>query len=161
MKARRVSYAISRADSDEDVLHVRKLFLEYAASLPFDLSFQDFDRELAGLPGELYSPPTGQLLLARESDGIAGCVAVCMLAPGICEMKRLFVRPRFRGKGVGRHLAKAAIDRARQMDYECMRLDTVESMTEATALYRSLGFKDIEPYRYNPIPGAIFLELPL
>ena len=152
--------AILPAQSDQDLLHVRALFLEYAASLPFDLSFQDFDRELEGLPGK-YRPPTGQLLLARVGENVAGCVAVCMLSREICEMKRLYVRPSHRGKGVGRRLAESAVANAREIGYQRMRLDTVPSMTAALSLYRSLGFEETDPYRHNPVPGAVFLELVL
>ena len=109
----------------------------------------------------MYSPPRGQLLMARVGKNAAGCVAVCMLSPGICEMKRLYVRPAYRGNGVGRRLAESAVDKARAMGYGRMRLDTVASMTGAMALYRSMGFRQIDPYRYNPVGGAVYLELAL
>ena len=146
--------------SKQEIRLVRELFLEYTASLEFGLDFQDFENELAGLPGE-YAPPTGCLLLAVEDDQIAGCAALKKISAKTCEMKRLYVRPEFRGKGIGRRLAQAIIEEASRIGYVRMRLDTVPSMKEATSLYRSLGFKEIGPYRYNPIKGALFMELTL
>ena len=135
----------------------RSLFEEYAATLGFDLSFQDFQKELKGLPGE-YAPPGGAILFAFDGDLVLGCVALRPMGDGTCEMKRLFVRPRFRGRALGRRLAEAVIAEARGKGYKRMRLDTVPAMVEAVALYRSLDFRPIEPYRANPVPGALFFE---
>jgi len=151
---------VVQVESAGELEQVRRLFLEYAASLGFDLCFQGFDAELAGLPGE-YAPPDGRLLLALSEGQPAGCVALRRIGDGICEMKRLYVRPAFRGQGLGRGQAVAIMDEARKIGYARMRLDTVPSMKEAIALYRDLGFKPIEPYRENPIEGALFMELAL
>jgi len=150
---------------------VRALFREYAASLGFDLGFQGFDRELAELPGE-YAPPRGCLLLAvpaearalpggpavGRSEAAAGCAALRPLGGDICEMKRLFVRPEHRGQGLGRALCVRLMGQGARLGYRLMRLDTLSSMKEAGALYRSLGFREIPPYYHNPLPGPLFFE---
>jgi ribosomal protein S18 acetylase RimI-like enzyme len=152
---------ITVAESAEQIAQVRELFLEYAKSLGFSLCFQSFDQELAGLPGE-YAPPDGRLLLVVHEGQLAGCVALHKLDTGICEMKRLYLRPQFRGKGLGRFLAERIISEARAIGYSRLRLDTVEPvMKDAVAMYRKLGFKEIAPYRTNPITGALYMELDL
>jgi len=151
---------IRPAEWNTDAGHVRELFAEYAGSLGFDLSFQDFDRELAELPGE-YVPLGGCLLLACCEERVAGCVAMRKIDRQVCEMKRLYVRPGFRGRRVGRLLADAVIDEARRIGYRRMRLDTAPDMIAAITLYESLGFTSIPPYRHNPLQGARFMELVL
>jgi ribosomal protein S18 acetylase RimI-like enzyme len=136
------------------------LFLEYRDSLGLDLCFQNFNEELAELPGR-YAPPKGRLLLAMDGTQSAGCVALREIGPGICEMKRLFVRPAFRQHGAGRLLAQTVISAARDTGYERMRLDTLASMCAAIALYESLGFRRTEPYYHNPAADAVFMELQL
>jgi len=151
---------ISRAESKSSIDSTRELFREYADSLGFNLCFQDFDNELASLPGE-YSPPYGCILLARVDGRIAGCVALRKIEDNICEMKRLYVRSPFRGRKIGHKLASRIIREAERLGYKTMRLDTVPQMKEAVALYRSFGFTQIHPYRHNPIPGAMFFEMSL
>jgi ribosomal protein S18 acetylase RimI-like enzyme len=152
---------MTQASSPAQIAQVRELFLEYAQSLGFSLCFQNFDQELAGLPGD-YRPPEGRLLLAEYEGQVAGCVALHKLEPGICEMKRLYLRPAFRGKGLGRKLAEVILEEARSIGYERLRLDTVGPvMKDAVALYRTLGFREIAPYRANPMEGTLYLELSL
>jgi putative acetyltransferase len=155
----------TRAETPSQIAQARELFLEYAQSLGFSLCFQNFDKELASLPGD-YAPPDGRLLLAEYEEQLAGCVALHQLNSGagseVCEMKRLYLRPQFRGKGLGRALADRIIAEARQIGYVRMRLDTVEPvMKDAVAMYRRLGFREIAPYCENPIAGALYMELEL
>jgi epoxyqueuosine reductase len=142
----------------EDLPAVKELFREYEASLPFDLSFQHFHREADALPGR-YASPTGRLLMARWDGQVVGAVALRKIGDDLCEMKRLFVRPAFQGQGLGRRLAQAIIEQARQIGYKRMWLDT--AMEPAMGLYRSLGFTEIPPYEEVPIKGAVFMELKL
>ena len=152
---------ILKAQTPDHIEQARALFQEYAESLGFSLCFQSFDKEVAGLPGD-YSPPDGRLLLVEHEGKVAGCVALHKLGDGVCEMKRLYVRPEFRGRALGRALAEHVIAEARAMGYTRMRLDTiVGKMDPAIALYRELGFQEIPPYRENPIPGAIYMEIKL
>lgn len=151
---------VSEAGSAPDIERVKDLFREYEQSLDVSLCFQGFEQELACLPGA-YAPPRGRLLLALDNGRPAGCVALKPLGDSACEMKRLYVRPEFRGRRVGRRLAEAIITEARAIGYGRMRLDTLPSMTEAIAMYRSLGFAEIAPYYANPVPGALFMELAL
>jgi GNAT superfamily N-acetyltransferase len=142
---------------ESDLAEMRTLFREYADSLGVDLGFQGFEAELAGLPGD-YSPPRGRLLIAREGTRAVGCAALRPLGSDACEAKRLYVRPEARGTGLGRRLTGALIAEAREIGYARLRLDTLPAMREAIALYRSLGFRPIVPYRFNPVEGALFLE---
>jgi ribosomal protein S18 acetylase RimI-like enzyme len=147
------------ATSPEQLRHVRKLFEEYAASLSFDLCFQNFRQELDGLPGD-YAPPGGGLWLARTDRGeAAGCAALRRLGPGVGEMKRLYVRPEHRGTGLGKRLALKVLEEAAGLGHERIRLDTTPGMAGAIRLYESLGFTRIAPYRPNPIEGALYMEI--
>jgi len=154
-------FAVVQAESPPQIAQARELFVEYAQSLGFSLCFQSFDEELAGLPGD-YAPPPGRLLLAEYEGELAGCIALRPKESGICEMKRLFLRPQFRGESLGRILAERVIAEARKIGYKRMRLDTVEPvMKDAVAMYRKLGFEEIAPYCENPIAGALYMELEL
>lgn len=144
----------------DEIRTVRALLREYETELGVDLCFQGFDQELAGLPGD-YVPPRGALLVAEVEGAIAGCVALRPLGGDACEMKRLYARPAFRGRGVGRALAAAIIAEAKAIGYARMRLDTLPVMGEAQALYARIGFHEIPPYRENPVPGTRYLELAL
>ncbi len=159
-----VQFRLVQADTPELLAAARDIFLEYAASLQVDLRFQHFDAELASLPGE-YAPPGGALLLAFADDALAGCGALRPLRDvdhaNACEMKRLFVRRAFRRFGLGRLLAQALMDRAAGAGYSSMLLDTLDEMESARELYAALGFQEVAPYYFNPIPGAHYLKAPL
>ena len=152
------------ADTDERIDAARTIFREYASSLQVDLCFQNFEAELDGLPGE-YRPPDGQLLLALVDDEVAACGAMRSLRDvdyaNACEMKRLYVRPAFRGFGLGRALAQSLLDEARRAGYSVMLLDTLDEMEAARGLYATLGFEEIPPYYFNPIAGAHYLKAEL
>lgn len=156
-------FAIRSAEYPADLETARELFREYAAWLGIDFCFQGFDAELAALPG-YYAPPRGELLIAEDlaTKHPVGCVAVRpMSAPGMCEMKRMYVRQIARGTGLGRRLAIQILEVARKRGYRVMRLDTLGRLVPAITLYRSLGFRDIPAYYDNPIPGVVYLELGL
>jgi ribosomal protein S18 acetylase RimI-like enzyme len=140
---------------------IRSLFLEYARGLHFDLCFQNFDEELAALPGP-YSMPSGRLFLCEVNERAAACIALKPLEPGVCEMKRLYVRPEFRGRHLGLMLARHIVNEGRQAGYSKMRLDTIRgTMDNAIALYSSIGFHEIPAYYDNPVPNAYYMELDL
>ncbi len=152
------------ATSDDEIEAVRSLFVEYADSLSVDLCFQDFPSELAALPGD-YAPLRGALLIARAGNGWAGCCALRPLDtsdyPNAAEMKRLYVRPDYRGLGLGRLLVEATLDAARKAGYDTVLLDTLDEMETARALYEDLGFVEIPPYYFSPIAGAHYLKVAL
>jgi putative acetyltransferase len=152
--------SIREASPGPDLTVVRQLFQEYADSLGFSLCFQGFSEELAALPG-MYAPPSGRLLLGYRGGEPAGCAALRPSGSGVCEMKRLYVRPAYRASGLGRLLVERIIWGARQAGYKRMRLDSLPSMHAAIQLYRRLGFQEIAPYTTNPVEGAVFLELQL
>lgn len=149
---------------EEQLGPIRDLFTEYSESLSVDLCFQNFAHELRSLPGE-YSGPRGALLAIKAGDDLAGCCAMRPLDTvdyaNACELKRLYVRPAFRGRGLGRLLAEGILDAARLADYDCVLLDTLDDMESARALYEGLGFRDIPPYYFNPIAGSHYLKADL
>jgi putative acetyltransferase len=150
-----------QVESQPAIEQIRELFLEYARSLDFSLCFQGFDRELRELPGP-YAAPDGRLILCQYDGAPAGCIALKKLEPGICEMKRLYVRPEFRGHQLGLKLTNHLINEGRRAGYTRMRLDTIrETMKKAIELYQSVGFKEILPYYDNPLPQALYMELDL
>ena len=151
---------IQEATSTTELDMLRDLFREYEKFLQVDLCFQGFEQELANLPGK-YAPPDGALLLALRNEQPVGCVALRKLEENICEMKRLYVKPQGRGTGLGKKLAEEIITIARQRGYMLMRLDTLETLTEAVSLYQRLGFRQVPPYYDNPLPGALYWELDL
>lgn len=151
---------IISAQTEQQIARCRQLFLEYASSLGFSLCFQNFEKELASLPGE-YAPPFGALLLAEVNSKLVGCAGLRKIDDNTCEMKRLYIEPDFRGRGISRLLVKTLIAEALKKRYTKMRLDTINTMKEAISLYRSFGFTESEPYRYNPIEGVLFMELDL
>jgi ribosomal protein S18 acetylase RimI-like enzyme len=151
---------IVQATVKESIENARTLIREYAESLEFDLGFQNFDQEMDDFPGQ-YALPRGRLYIATDENQPVGCVALRDLGDGICEMKRLYVRPTSRGKNIGRLLAETVIKAAVELEYDLMRLDTIPSMIQANMLYKALGFKEISPYRFNPVEGATFFELNL
>jgi putative acetyltransferase len=151
---------IKPCEKDSDFLFAQQLVKDYIRWLNIDLSFQDIDKELS-LLSSMYGPPNGLFLLAWHEDELAGGVGLRMLDPAVCEMKRLYVYDQFKNKGIGRRLCIALIQKARNLGYEKMRLDTLDRMKAAIGLYDSLGFKEIEPYRFNPDPTTKYLELSL
>jgi GNAT superfamily N-acetyltransferase len=151
---------IRAATGPDDVAIIGTLFLEYAGTLEFSLCFQGFDVELASLPGD-YAAPQGGLWLAEIDGAIAGCVALRPIDPGICEIKRLYLRPAARGFGLGRRLTETVLEYARSRGYRAMRLDTVDAMVAAQSLYRALGFAEIRPYGEHRHPRLRYFELAL
>lgn len=154
-------FVLSQAESPSQIAQARELFLEYEKALGISLCFQGFEQELAGLPGG-YAPPSGRLLLGMYEGAIAGCVALHALEPAIGEMKRLYLRPAFRGKGLGQVMVDAIVAQARAIGYRRLRLDTIEPlMKNAVGMYRRMGFREIAPYCANPVEGALYMELDL
>ncbi len=155
-----MAFTIRETLTDEDINTAKSLFAEYAQSLPFKLNFQNFDAELANLPGD-YAPPEGCLMLAFSEQRAAGCIALRALEYKVCEMKRLYVRPAFRGLALGKSLVDALIEKAKRLGYAGMLLDTAPGMTAAQGLYSAYGFKDVSAYCHNPIAGARYMRLTL
>jgi len=152
---------ISYAETEADVSEMRALFVEYQEWLGVDLCFQGFEAELRDLPGK-YAPPRGRMLLVRDGERAAGCVAFCPLEEdGVCEMKRLYVRAEWRGTGLGKRLAERIVDEARAAGYSRMRLDTLSHLDAAIGIYRTMGFREIEAYYHNPEEGVVYMELDL
>ncbi|MFW5927938.1 MAG: GNAT family N-acetyltransferase [Thermoplasmatota archaeon] len=145
---------------EQDISEIRDIFIEYRKDLGLDLSFQEFQDELEELPGE-YSPPEGSILMAKDEDETVGCVALRKINEDTCEMKRLYVKPDYRGEGLGKKLALSIIEKAREKGYGKMKLDTLTTLKKANELYRSIGFEECEPYRYNPLDDALYMELEL
>ena len=160
MRVPRDSITIAQATTTGEIAAARELIREYGESLGIDLSYQNFEAELESLPGD-YAPPRGALLLARSADEFIGCIAMRPLAPEICEMKRLYVRPAWRAHGIGAQLVDTLIANSRAASYHSLRLDTLPAMKEARGLYESLGFREIPAYYESPIAGTTFLELDL
>jgi putative acetyltransferase len=153
-------FDIGPARSDADMLTTREMFMEYQQWLGVDLCFQDFENELAGLPGK-YAPPGGEIYIARDGDAVAGIIAVRPVGDPeekISEMKRLYVREYWRGHGLGRTLAEMAIDFAARAGYRRMVLDTLPSLETAKRMYARMGFKEMAPYYENPLPGVVYME---
>ena len=154
-------FSLTQAETSADIDEARTLFKQYEASLGISLCFQSFEQELANLPGN-YAPPSGRLLLARIGGDVTGCIALRRMDDGACEMKRLYLRPEFRGTGLGAKMVEAILEEARQIGYSKMRLDTLPGrMDKAITLYRSIGFKEISPYYNNPSSEALYMELDL
>lgn len=151
---------IKQVQTEREIKEVRHLFRQYEQFLNIDLGFQEFENELADLPGR-YAPPEGALLIAVSGHSVLGCVALRPLSKGVCEMKRLYVRPEYRGTGLGRRLALAIIEKAGELGYSFMRLDTLDRLAAAMHIYETLGFQKIEAYYDNPIPGVVYWELDL
>jgi putative acetyltransferase len=150
---------LAQVESPAQIAQARELFLEYEKSLGISLCFQSFDQELSGLPGG-YAPPSGRLLLAHYAGQLVGCIALHPLEPGVGEMKRLYLRPAARGKGIGRVMVETVIHEARGIGFHVLRLDTIAPlMKDAVAMYRKMGFREIAPYCANPVAGALYMEL--